>query len=133
MEKLRVSRSTVVHWHDENAPRRQEIVGRLAELDVHTLIGSCHPVSAKGQERARARLFTAAEDGAAPRLLLARSSHASIRSLERYGRPGPEAATRSVAKPIRAAGADRDVVGDGVGVRRGDCRLPEWAVPRNSR
>jgi len=31
-------------------------------------------------------------------MLLARSRHASVRSLERYARPGPEAVARYVAK-----------------------------------
>jgi integrase/recombinase XerD len=43
-------------------------------------------------------LTHAAEDGTNLPLLLARSRHASIRSLERYARPGPEAVARSVAQ-----------------------------------
>jgi integrase/recombinase XerD len=43
-------------------------------------------------------LTHAAEDGTNLPLLLARSRHASIRSLERYARPGPEAVARSVAE-----------------------------------
>jgi integrase len=38
-----------------------------------------------------------AEDGASTPMLLARSRHASVRSLERYARPGPEAVARHVA------------------------------------
>jgi integrase/recombinase XerD len=38
-----------------------------------------------------------AEDGTNTPLLLARSRHASVRSLERYARPGPEAVARHVA------------------------------------
>jgi integrase/recombinase XerD len=38
-----------------------------------------------------------AEDGANTPMLLARSRHASVRSLERYARPGPEAVARHVA------------------------------------
>ena len=45
-----------------------------------------------------------AEDGTITRMLLARSRHASVRSLERYARPGPEAVARHVARrPGRAA------------------------------
>jgi integrase/recombinase XerD len=43
-------------------------------------------------------LTHAAEDGTNLPLLLARSRHASVRSLERYARPGPEAVARSVAQ-----------------------------------
>ena len=38
-----------------------------------------------------------AEDGTGTPMLLARSPHASVRSLERYARPGPEAVARHVA------------------------------------
>jgi integrase/recombinase XerD len=38
-----------------------------------------------------------AENGASTPLLLARSRHASVRSLERYARPGPDAVARHVA------------------------------------
>ena len=47
-------------------------------------------------------LTHAAEDGTNLPLLLARSRHASIRSLERYARPGPEAVARSVAEAYPA-------------------------------
>ena len=43
-------------------------------------------------------LTHAAEDGTNLPLLLARSRHASIRSLERYARPGPEAVARHLAE-----------------------------------
>ncbi len=43
-------------------------------------------------------LTHAAEDGTNTPILLARSRHASIRSLERYARPGPEAVARHVAQ-----------------------------------
>ena len=42
-------------------------------------------------------LTHAAEDGTNLPLLLARSRHASVRSLERYARPGPEAVARHLA------------------------------------
>jgi len=42
-------------------------------------------------------LTHAAEDGTNTPILLARSRHASMRSLERYARPGPEAVARHVA------------------------------------
>src|SRR5207237_1793311 len=43
-------------------------------------------------------LTHAAEDGINTPILLARSRHASVRSLERYARPGPEAVARHVAE-----------------------------------
>ena len=43
-------------------------------------------------------LTHAAEDGTNTPMLLARSRHASVRSLERYARPGPEAVARHVAE-----------------------------------
>jgi integrase/recombinase XerD len=43
-------------------------------------------------------LTHAAEDGTNLPLLLARSRHASVRSLERYARPGPEAVARYLAE-----------------------------------
>jgi integrase len=43
-------------------------------------------------------LTHAAEDGTNTPILLARSRHASVRSLERYARPGPEAVGRYVAE-----------------------------------
>ena len=39
-----------------------------------------------------------AEDGTNTPMLLARSRHASVRSLERYARPGPEAVARHLAQ-----------------------------------
>jgi integrase len=47
-------------------------------------------------------LTHAAEDGTNTPILLARSRHASVRSLERYARPGPEAVARHVEHdPLR--------------------------------
>jgi integrase len=43
-------------------------------------------------------LTHAAEDGTNLPLLLARSRHASVRSLERYARPGPEAVAHHLAQ-----------------------------------
>jgi integrase/recombinase XerD len=43
-------------------------------------------------------LTHAAEDGTNLPLLLARSRHPSVRSLERYARPGPEAVARHLAE-----------------------------------
>jgi integrase len=43
-------------------------------------------------------LTHAAEDGTNTPMLLARSRHASVRSLEQYARPGPEAVARYVAE-----------------------------------
>src|SRR5260370_24861580 len=44
-----------------------------------------------------------AEDGTNTPTLLARSRHASVRSLERYARPGPEAVARHVLATDPAA------------------------------
>jgi len=44
-----------------------------------------------------------AESGTSTPTLLARSRHASVRSLERYARPGPEAVARHVARNDPAA------------------------------
>ena len=44
-----------------------------------------------------------AEDGTSTPMLLARSRHATVRSLERYARPGPEAVARHVAASDPAA------------------------------
>ncbi|MFD3874853.1 hypothetical protein [Streptomyces sp. NPDC058623] len=44
-----------------------------------------------------------AEDGASTPMLLARSRHASVRSLERYARPGVDAVARHVAERDPAA------------------------------
>ncbi len=44
-----------------------------------------------------------AEDGTSTPMLLSRSRHASVRSLERYARPGPEAVARHVAQSDPAA------------------------------
>jgi integrase/recombinase XerD len=44
-----------------------------------------------------------AEDGTSTPMMLARSRHASVRSLERYARPGPEAVARHVAAADPAA------------------------------
>jgi integrase/recombinase XerD len=43
-------------------------------------------------------LTHAAEDGTSTPILLARSRHTSVRLLERYARPGPEAVSRYVAE-----------------------------------
>jgi hypothetical protein len=43
-------------------------------------------------------LTHAAEDATNTPILLARSRHASVRSLQRYARPGPEAVARHVAE-----------------------------------
>ena len=48
-----------------------------------------------------------AEDGTSTPMLLARSRHASVRSLERYSRPGPEAVARHVAASDPAARRQR--------------------------
>ena len=48
-------------------------------------------------------LTNEAENGTNTPTLLARSRHASVRSLERYARPGPEAVARHVAATDPAA------------------------------
>jgi integrase/recombinase XerD len=48
-----------------------------------------------------------AEDGTSTPMLLARSRHASVRSLKRYARPGPEAVARHVARSDPAARRQR--------------------------
>jgi integrase len=48
-----------------------------------------------------------AEDGTNTPMLLARSRHASVRSLERYARPSPEAVARHVATRDPAARRQR--------------------------
>jgi hypothetical protein len=50
-------------------------------------------------------LTHAAEDGTNLPLLLARSRHASVRSLEPYARPGPEAVARHSPRPTRHVAA----------------------------
>lgn len=62
MRKPRAPRMPILHWHDEDVRRRQEIVGRLAELEVHAFAASCHPVAPKRQEGARARLLASLAD-----------------------------------------------------------------------
>jgi hypothetical protein len=69
-------------------------------------------------------LTHAAEDGTNLPLLLARSRHASVRSLERYAAPAPRRSPATSPRPIRHA-ADHDSPGshleDGRCVRRSQC------------
>ena len=65
---------------------------RAAELFSHATNGwTLHQLR-------HSALTHAAEDGTNTPILLARSRHASVRSLERYARPGPEAVARHVAE-----------------------------------
>jgi integrase/recombinase XerD len=65
---------------------------RAAELFAETTTGwTLHQLR-------HSALTHAAEDGTNTPILLARSRHASVRSLERYARPGPEAVARHVAE-----------------------------------
>jgi integrase/recombinase XerD len=65
---------------------------RIGELDGWTLHQLRH-----------SQLTHEAEDGTNTPMLLARSRHASVRSLERYARPGPEAVAQHVAHSDPAA------------------------------
>jgi len=65
---------------------------RAAELFSHATNGwTLHQLR-------HSALTHAAEDGTNTPILLARSRHASVRSLERYARPSPEAVARHVAE-----------------------------------
>jgi integrase len=80
----------------EHATRRlahpEAPADKLAELGGWTLHQLRHSM-----------LTHEAEDGTNTPTLLARSRHASVRSLERYARPGPEAVARHVATTDPAA------------------------------
>jgi integrase/recombinase XerD len=70
---------------------------RLSYRRAAELFGQVNPDLTLHQLRHSA-LTHAAEDGTTTPILLARSRHASVRSLERYARPGPEAVARYVAE-----------------------------------
>jgi integrase/recombinase XerD len=77
---------------------------RAAEL----FVAATRPLSADGQgwslhQLRHSALTHEAEDGTNTPMLLARSRHASVRSLERYARPSPEAVARHVARRDPAA------------------------------
>jgi integrase/recombinase XerD len=84
--------------------------GAVASLDLDPASGRGRLSYRRAAELFRARtgwmlhrlrhsaLTQAAEDGTNRPLLLARSWHASVRSLERYFRPGPEAVARHLAE-----------------------------------
>jgi len=64
------------------------------------------PLGGRRRRRGKCRhsaLTHDAEAGTNTPMLLARSRHASMRSLERYARPGPEALARHVAAADPAA------------------------------
>jgi integrase/recombinase XerD len=71
--------------------------GRLSYRRAAELFTKANPDLTLHQLRHSA-LTHAAEDGTSTPILLARSRHASVRSLERYARPGPEAVARYVAE-----------------------------------
>jgi hypothetical protein len=58
VRKLPLTPATILHWHSESNRRRREIVERVGELHIQAIGAGCHPVAAKRQERARARLLT---------------------------------------------------------------------------
>jgi integrase/recombinase XerD len=68
----------------------------LAEMDGWTL-----------RQLRHSALTHDAEAGTSDALLLARSGHASMRSLERYARPGPDAVAAHVARRDPAARRNR--------------------------
>jgi integrase len=70
---------------------------RLSYRRAAELFSQANPEMTLHQLRHSA-LTHAAEDGTNTPILLARSRHASVRSLERYARPGPEAVARYVAE-----------------------------------
>jgi integrase len=70
---------------------------RLSYRRAAELFSNANPDLTLHQLRHSA-LTHAAEDGTNTPILLARSRHASVRSLERYARPGPEAVARYVAE-----------------------------------
>jgi integrase/recombinase XerD len=82
----------------------------VAALDLDPTVGRARLSYRRAAELFQARtgwtlhqlrhsaLTHAAEDGTNLPLLLARSRHASVRSLERYARPGPEAVARYLAE-----------------------------------
>jgi integrase/recombinase XerD len=77
---------------------------RAAELFTH----ATRPLTKYGKgwtlhQLRHSALTHEAEDGTNTPMLLARSRHASVRSLERYARPGPEAIARHVAAHDPAA------------------------------
>jgi len=83
----------------ETAARAEEILGLdVPDLDLPS------EVHGWTLHQLRHSLLThEAEDGTSTPMLLARSRHASVRSLERYARPGPEAVARHVAAADPAA------------------------------
>jgi len=84
--------------------------GAVAGVDLDPASGRARLSYRRAAELFRARtgwtlhqlrhsaLTHAAEDGTNLPMLLARSRHASVRSLERYARPGPEAIARHLAE-----------------------------------
>jgi hypothetical protein len=69
---------------------------------VASLIGPALPPTL--HQLRHSALTHAAEDGTNLPLLLARSRHASVRSLERYAHPGPEAVAVTSPTPTRHVG-----------------------------
>jgi integrase len=76
----------------EVRPVLQILLGRAAELFSEATKGwTLHQLR-------HSALTHAAEDGTNTPILLARSRHASVRSLERYARSGPDVVARHVAE-----------------------------------
>lgn len=80
---------------------------RAAELFAQATAPLTAPVGRSGgwtlHQLRHSALTHDAEAGTNTPMLLARSRHASVRSLERYARPGPEALARHVAATDPAA------------------------------
>jgi hypothetical protein len=77
-------------WHAASLSTRCNPRDRVASLIGPALPPTLHQLR-------HSALTHAAEDGTNLPLLLARSRHASVRSLERYAHPGPEAVARHLA------------------------------------
>jgi len=104
LPRLLAGRTGPVFWGDRRPTRA------VAALDLDPASGRARLSYRRAAELFHARsgwtlhqlrhsaLTHAAEDGTNLPLLLARSRHASVRSLERYARPGPEAVARHLAE-----------------------------------
>lgn len=55
LQGLRLPGQRVLHWRTESAERRRALLDAVADLGFVAFVAACHPVSPKGQERARAR------------------------------------------------------------------------------
>ncbi|MGW9212366.1 site-specific integrase [Embleya sp. NPDC055664] len=94
-----------IHWQSGTAQLLPRLIARrtrspLFLTDRKAPAGT--PTLDVCPETGRARPHDA-EDGTSTSMLLARSRHASVRSLERYARPGVDAVARHVAERDPAA------------------------------